>query len=62
MMRSRIPEAEKDYREALACAEMLMDAVPGSPEEEKLELLALLVETYEEARFSIDHTPAAPEL
>jgi HTH-type transcriptional regulator/antitoxin HigA len=38
----------------LARIEVLMDAEPESPEEEELELLALLVETYEEEHYPID--------
>ena len=39
--------SEKDYEEALARIDALMDAVPGSPEFEELEVLVDLVELYE---------------
>ena len=38
---------EKDYEEALARIDALMDAVPGSPELDELDVLADLVELYE---------------
>ena len=38
---------EKDYEEALARIDALMDAVPGSPEFDELDVLADLVELYE---------------
>lgn len=40
-------ETEADYETALARAEQLMDAAPGSPEEEELDDLVSLIETYE---------------
>ena len=39
--------SEKDYEEALARIDALMDAVPGSPEFDELDVLADLVELYE---------------
>jgi HTH-type transcriptional regulator/antitoxin HigA len=54
MMRPRVLKTEKDYQEALHRAEALMDATPGSPEEEELELLALLIEAYEDTHFPMD--------
>ncbi|MHA1279635.1 MAG: ImmA/IrrE family metallo-endopeptidase [Candidatus Helarchaeota archaeon] len=47
-------KTEKEYELALAKIEQLMDAEPGSPEEEKLEVLSLLVEKYEEENYPID--------
>ena len=38
---------EKDYEEALARIDALMDAVPGSPEFDELDVLADLVKLYE---------------
>lgn len=49
----KIIKTEEEYQEARATLEKLMDALPGSPEEEKLELLALLIENYEKERFPI---------
>ena len=39
--------SEKDYEEALARIDALMDAVPDSPEFEELDVLVDLVELYE---------------
>ena len=39
--------SEKDYQEALARIDALMDAVPDSPEFEELDILVDLVELYE---------------
>jgi len=50
----KIIKTEEEYEEALARVEALMDAAPGSAQEEELELLALLVEKYEEDHFPID--------
>ena len=41
------------YEEMLARVYELMDAQAGTPEADELELLSLLVDSYEEARFSI---------
>ncbi len=54
MMEPRVLKTEEDYEAALAYVEELMDAAPGSPEEEKLEVFALLIDTYEEAHHPID--------
>jgi len=44
---------EGDYREALAEIERLWDAPAGSPEADKLDVLATLVEKYEEQHYPI---------
>ena len=44
-------KSERDYRRALARIESLMDARPGSAEEDELDVLATLVEAYEEKHF-----------
>jgi HTH-type transcriptional regulator/antitoxin HigA len=54
-MKAKILKSEADYEAALAHIETLMDAAPGSPEEEELSLFALLVEQYER-----EHYPIAP--
>ncbi len=54
-MKAKIIKSEADYEAALAYIEGLMDAEPGSEEEEELELFAALVEQYENA-----HYPIAP--
>jgi HTH-type transcriptional regulator/antitoxin HigA len=53
-MKPKIIKNEADYQAALAYLETLMDAQPGTPEEEELELFAMLIETYEQAVFPID--------
>lgn len=53
-MKPKIIKNEADYQAALAYLETLMDAQPGTPEEEELELFALLIETYEQTVFPID--------
>jgi len=45
--------SQSDYESALARVEKLMDAAPGSPEEDELERLAILIEQYEEIHFPI---------
>jgi HTH-type transcriptional regulator/antitoxin HigA len=42
-----------DYETALAEIERLFDAVPETPEGDRLSVLAILVEAYEEEHFSI---------
>jgi HTH-type transcriptional regulator / antitoxin HigA len=54
-MEPKVIKTETDYEAALAHVAELMDAQPGSPEEEELELFALLVERYEQ-----EHFPIAP--
>ena len=53
-MEIKIIKTEAEYEAALARIETLMDAAPESPEEEELELLALLVEKYEDEQFPFD--------
>ncbi len=45
---------EADYAEALARIERLMDARPGTPQMDELEVLATLVEAYEAQHHVID--------
>lgn len=54
MIVPKIIRTEEEYQAALAHLETLMDAIPGSPEEDELDLFALLVEKYEEEHFPID--------
>jgi HTH-type transcriptional regulator/antitoxin HigA len=44
---------EADYEAALAEIERLFDAAPHTPEGDRLEVLATLVEAYEEQHYSI---------
>jgi HTH-type transcriptional regulator/antitoxin HigA len=53
-MKPKILKTQEEYTAALALVETLMDAKPGSPKEEKLELWSLLVERYEHEQFPID--------
>lgn len=46
---------ESDYQEALAQIDVIFDAQPGTPDGDLLEILAILVEAYEE-----QHYPIAP--
>lgn len=52
-MKPKIIKTEADYQAALAHLEGLMDAPPGSSEEEELELFAMLIDAYEEEAFPI---------
>ena len=52
-MYPRILHTEEDYEAALAHVETLMDADPGSPAEEELDLWTLLIENYEQAHHPI---------
>lgn len=52
-MVTKLIKTEKDYDRALSRIEDLMNAEPGTPEADELELLAALVEMYEERQFPI---------
>jgi HTH-type transcriptional regulator/antitoxin HigA len=52
-MQPKVIKTEAEYEAALARVADLMDAQPGSPDEQDLELFALLVEQYEQAHFPI---------
>jgi HTH-type transcriptional regulator/antitoxin HigA len=54
MMEPRVLKSEEDYEAALAHVETLMDAAPGSLEEEELEVFALLIDTYEQEHHPIE--------
>jgi HTH-type transcriptional regulator/antitoxin HigA len=53
-MDMKIIKNEAEYDAALERIDALMDAAPGSAEEEELELLAILVEKYEQERYPIE--------
>jgi len=53
-MKPKIIKTEAEYQAALEHLESLMDAAPGSPEEEELELFSILIEKYEEEHYPID--------
>jgi HTH-type transcriptional regulator / antitoxin HigA len=52
-MAIKLIETEKEYQEALYRVDALMDAKPDSTEEKELELLAVLVEKYEDEHYPI---------
>ena len=52
-MISRLIKTEKDYEKALSRIEGLMDAAPGTPQMDELELLTALVEMYEDRHYPI---------
>lgn len=47
-------KSEQDYQEALNEIEQLMDAEPNTPECDKLDILATLVDIYETEHYPID--------
>lgn len=53
-MVKKIIKTEADYQKALARIDELMDAEPNTPEGDELELLAALVELYEEKEYPIN--------
>jgi HTH-type transcriptional regulator/antitoxin HigA len=53
MMDIRPIKSEQDYEHALARVDELMDAEPGTHEGDELEVLATLVESYEDKHFPI---------
>jgi HTH-type transcriptional regulator / antitoxin HigA len=53
-MKPKIIKTEADHAAAMARIEKIFGAKPGSPEGEELELLAMLVEKFEETAFPID--------
>lgn len=54
-MTTKLIKTQREYRAALRRVEELMDARPGTDEGDELELLATLVEIYEEK-----HAPVPP--
>jgi HTH-type transcriptional regulator/antitoxin HigA len=52
-MKAKIIKTEAEYEAMLKRIEVLMDADPGTPEEDELDLLSLLVEHYEEEQYPI---------
>ncbi len=54
MSYNKLLKTENDYNEALKRIEELFDADQGTPEADELELLAALVELYEQEHFPIE--------
>jgi HTH-type transcriptional regulator/antitoxin HigA len=52
-MKIKLLRTEKDYEAALNEIEHLFDAEPGTPDGDKLEVLAVLVEAYENEHYPI---------
>ena len=50
-MKPKVIKTQADYRAALAHLETLMNAQPGTPQEEELELFAVLLDRYEQDHF-----------
>jgi len=46
-----IIRTEVEYKQALARVEKLMDSAPDSPEEKELEMLAIMIDEYEDEHF-----------
>ena len=44
----------KDYKQALVRLEQIFDAKPGTKEGDELEILAILIEKYEDKKYPID--------
>ena len=53
-MKPKIIKTDSEYQATLARIEKIFDARPGTPKGDELELLLLLVETYEEKIYPID--------
>ena len=53
MVEIRPIKTEADYQAALDEIESLFDAEPGTPEEDRLEVLTTLVEAYEDRHYSL---------
>ncbi len=45
---------EDSYQRALARVQKIMDAEPGTPEDDELDVLATLIEAYEDRHFPIE--------
>jgi len=53
-MKPKIIKTDADYQATLARIERIFDAKPGTAKGDELELLLLLVETYEDKKYPID--------
>jgi HTH-type transcriptional regulator / antitoxin HigA len=53
-MKPKVIKTEAQYRATMARIDQIFDAEPGTPKGDELELLLLLVETYENEKFPID--------
>src|SRR5512137_2906620 len=55
MMFPRVIKSEDDYERVLARISALMDAMPGTPEGDELEVLSALIKIYEDAHYPISY-------
>lgn len=53
-MTLKVIKTEKDYQKALKRLEVIFDAKKGSKDGDELELLSLLIDSYEKERYPID--------
>ncbi len=53
-MKPKVIKTEAEYKSTLARVEEIFDARPGTAKGDELELLLLLLETYEDATYPID--------
>lgn len=53
-MEIHVIKTEEDYENAISIIDTLIDAPTGSPESEKLELISILVEDYENKHYKIE--------
>ncbi|HOW24817.1 MAG TPA: helix-turn-helix domain-containing protein [Bacteroidales bacterium] len=53
-MKTKIIKTQAEYDQALQMLETIIDAKPGTPEGDELELLALLIDNYEKEHFPVD--------
>jgi len=53
-VKTKIIKSREEYNQALQRLEMIFDAKSGTPEGDELELLALLIENYENEHFPVD--------
>jgi len=53
-MKTKVIKTESEYAAALARVDKLMDASPGTPQGDALEILSLLINDYEQRVFPIE--------
>jgi HTH-type transcriptional regulator/antitoxin HigA len=53
-MNLKVIKTEEDYNQALKRLEIIFDALPDTPEGDEAELLAILIEKYEEENYPIE--------
>ena len=53
-MKAKVIKTEADYDAAMARIDELLDAKPGTPQADELEVLSILVELFEKKTFPID--------